>query len=211
MSIGSTASIATRALARSAFTSAETAILATGADFPDALAAGPVAAAYDGPVILIRPGLSVDSATRQLLVDLGVSTVLIAGGIGVVSIGLERSLADVPSVEYVYRYAGNGRYETAGSLATAVHARFPPDEVYVVSGENFPDALAATWVAGATRASIFLSTPDCIPRGASSYCRPRPMSTWSAEKGCSRPQWQTSNSVRPSRRQVRWRRSCVNG
>lgn len=152
-----------RALARGAFSSAATVVVASGTNYPDALAAGPVAAAYEGPVILIPPGSTVDAATRQLLIDLEVSTVLIAGGDGVVSTGIEQALTAVPGVAHVYRHAGNDRYETALSLASAVHGRFPPDEVYIVSGSNFPDALAATWIAGYTRAAILLSTPDCLP------------------------------------------------
>jgi putative cell wall-binding protein len=151
-----------RALARSAFVSATTAIVASGANFPDALAAGPAAAAYEGPVILIPAGSSVDAATRQLLIDLGVSTILIAGGEGVVSADIERALAAIPGVEHVYRHGGSDRYETAASLAGAVQGRFPPDEVYLVSGGDFPDALAATWLAGYTRAAIFLSPVECL-------------------------------------------------
>src|SRR5690606_26064184 len=50
---------------------ADTAYIATGSGFPDALAAGPAAAHFGGPVVLVPgEGSSVDSPTLAMLTDL---------------------------------------------------------------------------------------------------------------------------------------------
>lgn len=140
---------------------ADTAVLATGANFPDALAAGPLASALGAPVVLVPPGGSLDAATRKLLVDLGVSRVILAGGTGAISSGIESGLASVPGIVRVERVSGADRYATAAVLAT-MHP-LPPDEVFLASGTAFPDALSAGWIAGALSSPIALARPACIP------------------------------------------------
>jgi putative cell wall-binding protein len=65
--------------------------------------------------------------------------------------------AAAPQVE---RIAGKDRYETAALVA----GRFPTgSEVYIASGENFPDSLAAGPAAGRTQSPILLVTHDAVP------------------------------------------------
>jgi hypothetical protein len=64
--------------------SASTAYVATGLDFPDALAGGPVAAAAKGPLLLVsRP--CVTGAMRAELDRLGVTKLVLLGGPNAVS------------------------------------------------------------------------------------------------------------------------------
>ena len=101
------------ALAREGFPSgARTAWVATGQGYADALAAGPAAAAAGGPVVLVdgRSG-SLPTAARQLLTELGTTTVPIAGGTGAVSSGIEsglKSLVGAASVPRSVRLATRG-------------------------------------------------------------------------------------------------------
>ncbi|WP_327015436.1 cell wall-binding repeat-containing protein [Cryobacterium sp. GrIS_2_6] len=76
-----------RAIALDAFgAGAASAYIATGVNFPDALAAGPSAAHFSGPTILVpESDATVDAATTSPLTALKVTTARIAGGVDVVS------------------------------------------------------------------------------------------------------------------------------
>ncbi|MBA2316920.1 MAG: cell wall-binding repeat-containing protein, partial [Euzebyales bacterium] len=58
---------------------AQTAFVATGEDFPDALASGPAAVAGDAPVLLAGRGF-LPQPTREALAELGVQRVIVLGG-----------------------------------------------------------------------------------------------------------------------------------
>lgn len=78
---------------KTTFDSADFAVIATGANFPDALAASGVAGTEAGPVILVNGRQSsVPSEVVGELNRLGVTDVLIAGGTGVVSKGIQSQL-----------------------------------------------------------------------------------------------------------------------
>ena len=145
---------------------APTAFVATAANFPDALAAGPAAGALRGPVILVDGAArSVDAATAALISDLGVTDVLIAGGPGSVSGGVEASLASlVGGSDHVVRLAGPDRYATAAAVNGAVFDE--TEYALIASGTGFPDALAGGPLAGMLGAPIHLSPGSCIPASA---------------------------------------------
>jgi putative cell wall-binding protein len=67
------------AVSAHAFTSADTAYLATGVVFADALAAGPAAALEPGPILLSRP-TCIPQAIGNEIDRLGVDTVIVLGG-----------------------------------------------------------------------------------------------------------------------------------
>lgn len=137
----------------------DTVIVASGLDFPDALAAAPVAASLGGPVLLTHrdwlPGSVADEITR-----LGASRIIIAGGTGAVSPAVEQAIAALPSVATVERAAGLDRYGTAAELAALIPN---PDVVYVATGANYPDALASAPAAASEGAPILLVAPTGIP------------------------------------------------
>ncbi|MGW9181827.1 cell wall-binding repeat-containing protein [Agromyces sp. NPDC055661] len=160
-----------RLLARDAFggTGADVAFIATGTNFPDALAAGPAAGRLGGPVILVDGhGSGIDAETAALLRDLGVTKAFIAGGTATVNSDVEASLAAVlGGADRVVRLAGGDRYGTAAAINTAI---FPTSEhVFVASGIGFPDALAGGPLAGMLGAPIHLSPGGCIPAEAAAH------------------------------------------
>ena len=152
-----------RAIVSRFFSSSEVAYVATGENFPDALAAGAAAGAIDAPVVLV-PGRasSVTSATRSLLTSLGVTTTYIAGGTAVVSAGVQRSLEDRGGT--VVRLAGTDRYETA--VAINQHAFAAADRAFLATGSGFADALAGAAYAGALGQPLYSTPPSCVPRTA---------------------------------------------
>ena len=147
-------------------TGADTAYLATGVNFPDALSAGPAAANEHGPVILV-PGASssVGGETLELLDGLGVSKAVIAGGEPSVSGAIETELRSTNFLDEVYRRAGANRYETSLKIS---QGSFPmTDGVFFATGLGFPDALAGAALAGhpAWRSPILLVRTECVPAG----------------------------------------------
>lgn len=101
-------------------------ILATGTDFPDALAAGP-AAAVTGGVVLLSAGTTMPPATAQYLAAHPGPVTAIGGA----------ACAASPSATCV---AGSDRYATSAAVASTFFTT--PALVGVASGSSFPDGLA---------------------------------------------------------------------
>ncbi|MCR8669864.1 cell wall-binding repeat-containing protein [Agrococcus sp. HG114] len=148
-----------RLIAEHAFDSAPAAFLATGLKFPDALTAGPAAALFGGPVLLVNGGLSApDAATLTTLDGLGIAWVGVAGDPQSVSVGYEEGLmADGFAVE---RFSGRDRFATAAQIGTLFDGA---STVVVASGEGFADALPGAAAAGTIGAPMVLSRSGCMP------------------------------------------------
>jgi len=136
-----------------------TAFVATGSNFPDALAATPLSAAKSWPLFLSGPaGLS--EPTKAAMAACGVDEVVILGGTGVVPAAVEAGLAASYGGSAVTRLAGANRYATAVAVAEygRDHAGLSLDGVAIATGDNFPDALAGGVMQGTT-GSVMLLTP----------------------------------------------------
>ncbi|WP_285113900.1 cell wall-binding repeat-containing protein [Leifsonia sp. fls2-241-R2A-40a] len=151
-----------RRLASKAFGSAiPAAFVATGTNFPDALAAGAAAGAQGAPVLLVNGGWgAVDAGTAAFLTEAGTKTVKLVGGTTVVSPGVQASLGKQGIS--VTRLAGSDRFETAEVVG---NTSFPTyTQAYVASGLGFPDALAGSALAAAKGAPLFTVNGSCVPR-----------------------------------------------
>jgi len=139
---------------------APSAYLVTGANYPDALAAGPAAGSTGAPVILTY-GLAskADAATRDELASLGTKDVTIVGGTASVTAGVEKSLGTGIRVT---RLAGPDRFTAAVTLNRATFSA--ADTVYLATGLNFPDGLAVGARAGASGSPLYLVDGTCVPR-----------------------------------------------
>lgn len=145
---------------------ADAIVVATGQNYPDALAAGPAAGFRDAPVILVDGSAeSVPAATMNLISDLGPSRGWVLGGTNTVSASIEAQLRTVvyqQPPEGLARLAGTSRFETATMITSNI--MFGDIEmVYLATGLGFADALAGGALAGAAGAPMFLSQPDCVP------------------------------------------------
>jgi putative cell wall-binding protein len=132
--------------------------LASGANFPDALAASPVAVTKNAPVLLVNGAETAPTtAETNLLNSLGVSNIQIVGGTASVSQALQTAL-ETPFV--VTRASGADRFEAA----VAVNQEFTAaSTMYLASGLVFPDALSAAPVAGDAGSPIYLVHQNCVP------------------------------------------------
>jgi len=126
---------------------AAVAFVATGADFPDALAGAPAAAELGGPILLSQsfryswpPRDMLPAATISELKRLKPKRIVVLGGTGVVSKAVEKALAAYTSGK-VTRLAGSDRVLTAVAVSAAHFGPGAP-VAFVATGDNFPDALA---------------------------------------------------------------------
>jgi PKD repeat protein len=130
-----------------------TVLLATGTNFPDALAAGP-AAAHVGGAVLLSNGSQLPAAT---------SAYLAAHSGPVYAIGGPASLA-VPTATAVF---GADRYATAADVAAKFFAS--PARVGIATGVSFPDALSGGALLAGADAPLVLATTTALPSATSSY------------------------------------------
>lgn len=137
---------------------ATVALVASGLDFPDALAAGPAAARRGGPVLLVGSD-HLPSPTAAALDELGVDEILVLGGEAAVSDEVVAALERHGTVE---RVAGRDRYATAATISART---FAPGAAtaYVASGTGFPDALAGGPAAIRSEGPVLLVTRDDVP------------------------------------------------
>lgn len=148
--------------------SVDTVVIASGADWPDALAAAPLAGAYGVPVLLVPP-TAVPAAVTAEITRLGATDAIIIGGIAAVPAATQTAL-DAQLSGTVSRIAGPNRYATAAQVAEAVEAKVildggTPDGVMVLaSGSNFADALSGSSLAAANAWPVMF-TPQAMLAG----------------------------------------------
>ena len=138
------------AVSRSAFgPGTGTVFVATGANFPDALAGASAAASIGAPVLLVPgitpPGGPFASGLAAELRRLAPATIHVLGSTAVVGAETFTWLkAFAPTVD---RLAGATRYETAAAISRAIYPA-GVERLIVATGDNFPDALAAAPLGG---------------------------------------------------------------
>ncbi len=132
--------------------------MATGANFPDALAAAPIMFHEGMPLILVKP-------TGAFSVPAGVTKVKILGSTSVVPASVDAALGS----KYDGRLAGGNRYATAATVAAyGVSLGMSWNDVGIATGENFPDALCAGPLVGSKNAVLLLTTTATLANNAAS-------------------------------------------
>lgn len=150
-----------------------TAIVATGADYADALTAGPVSYRQKFPMVLTTP-TTLDPSAAASLKNLDIEQVLIVGGTGAVSQSVEDAIKAMGIS--VIRLFGANRYQTGTAIATfettgpatgpTTNAydgglSWSPSTTYLARGDLYPDALAAAALAG-KGSPILLTTTSAL-------------------------------------------------
>ncbi|TGE39569.1 glycosyl hydrolase family 18 [Desulfosporosinus fructosivorans] len=142
------------AIASEVTPSSTQAFLVNGEHFADALSISSYAAAKGIPVLLTRSD-SLPPETAEALTKMGVQEVTLIGGKAVIKDAVEAQLANLPQpVKISARYAGYDQYETNTTVLNQLP--FETSNVYVATGENFPDALAGAALAAKDKAPILL-------------------------------------------------------
>lgn len=135
--------------------SSDVVFVATGTNFPDALSAGPAAAKFGAPTLLVR-GAAIPPATQQELRRLSPTTVYVVGGPGVIPNTTLTSLRSITNGE-VIRVSGDDRYKTAAAVADKFFEPTTP-RVVLATGANFPDSIAAGVAAGISNSPLLLAS-----------------------------------------------------
>ncbi len=150
-------------IAQNGWQQSDSAILAYGENYPDALSAAPLAKKYNAP-ILLTSGNKLPGVTKQSLTDLHVKKVFIIGGTGVIpgSIESELKLMGITPT----RIAGYDRYETSIKIAQRLGS---PSELIVTTGEDYSDALSMAPIAGAKQIPIILVPKGSLPDSVKNY------------------------------------------
>lgn len=137
-------------------------VLASAADFPDALAGGALAASLDAPLLLTDPAVLPPEVAAEIT-RLGAGRATVLGGGLAVGSGVSDALAAAGLT--VDRIGGDTRYGTAVAIAARLgpEGLGPDGEVVVASGEGFADAVAAGALVAAAGTPVLLSTAAGVP------------------------------------------------
>lgn len=144
----------------------DTAFVATGLDYPDALSAAAAGGALKAPVLLVngRSGTDLPPSITATLKAKGTSKVLVTGGEAAVNNTILSNLSKSFKVE---RLAGPNRYSTnlaVNNYLTAYSPATAPTSIWLATGMDFPDALSSGAAAGNLASRLVLSTKSCIPK-----------------------------------------------
>ncbi|HTS14706.1 MAG TPA: cell wall-binding repeat-containing protein [Candidatus Sulfotelmatobacter sp.] len=145
-------------------------ILASGANFPDALSGGPAAAKLGGPILLLPPTDTIPDGVATELQRLAPQQLLVLGGSGAVSDAQFAALAAfAPGQDgsKVSRLSGPTRYDTAIAVSQFAFPTQPgPPEVppavpvvFIANGSTFPDAMAGASAGARLGGPVLMEDP----------------------------------------------------
>lgn len=140
-----------------------TAIIATGENFTDALSISAYAQKNKYPVFL-SGNTGLDASTVKDIKGYGFNNIVIAGGSAAVPNNVIAQLKSANvSESNIVRLGGATRYQTSLEIAKYAYSgssTLKPETPVFATGENFPDALAGGVLAGVKGAPLLLVSPD---------------------------------------------------
>lgn len=143
---------------------ADTVVLVRGDHWADAIAGAPLARQLNAPIILTHSNFLFSEVAAELA-RLRTRRVVVLGGPEAVSMAVSEELKDLGLI--VDRICGEDRYDTAARIAQWV-APAGSKRAFLVSGEDFADALSAASYAAADSLPILLTKKDTIPKATES-------------------------------------------
>lgn len=148
----------TKDISQTGYSQANKAIIATGKNYPDALAASALAGVNDCPILLTDP----NTASQQMLDEvqrLGVQSVYLVGGEGAISSSVANTIAGIIGSSNVIRISGTTRYETAEAIYREGIDHWG-DTAILTTALGYADALSVSPYAYAINAPVFLCNPQ---------------------------------------------------
>ena len=141
---------------------APTVVIATGVNFPDALAATPLASTYSAPILLSRKD-SLPAGFADELKRLRTEHVILVGGTVALSDTLKKQIEGLKIT--TERISGGTREETAVKIAREIAKETGVEEtLYVATSANFADSLSISSIAGYHEHPILLVPPTGVPK-----------------------------------------------
>lgn len=132
----------------------DTAIIADGMNFPDALAIAPYAARNGHPILLANKD-TLPEETKQALLDKQIKQTIIVGGEA--SVG-KNVFNQLPSPK---RISGKDRYEVSANVIRDLNQS--PNSIFIATGSTFADALTGSVLAAKQNAALVLSQQNNLP------------------------------------------------
>jgi len=132
----------------------KTVLVASGVNYPDALAASSVAAITGSPILYSPANGAVPNSTLSCIKELAFTDALILGGTASVGEKAETALGNVGLK--TGRCGGADRYETAVMINEKYAGSLSGKTVCFATGSNFPDALAGGVFAAKNKAPVIL-------------------------------------------------------
>lgn len=148
-------------LSKAGWDTADAVVLARGDNFADALAGVPLAKKFDAPLLLTQTD-RFTPVTKEEIERLGAETVYILGGEGAVNASVEEELA-AQGIE-VIRVAGDSRDKTAAEIAKIIVDDGTVEQIVLVNGYNFPDAVSVAAYAAQEGLPILLTQDAKLPQ-----------------------------------------------
>jgi CSLREA domain-containing protein len=156
-----------RVIALEAFGQSDTVVVASGQQFPDALAGSYLAGAFEAPVLLVTR-TTAPQDTLDALEALEAAELILLGGDGAIGPDVEARLAE--DYEIVDRFEGRTRFETSAAIATSgedVGTWEDERTAILATGQQFADALVSGSVAFSEGFPVLL-TPTAFLHPAAS-------------------------------------------
>lgn len=149
-----------------------TAILASGQNFPDALAGGAISYAEQFPLTLTRP-TDLPAQTEDVLTDLNIEQVIVVGGTTAVSEAVRTEVENLTGNPLI-ELDGVDRWATAAEIAdfAITELGFTDEHVNLARADSptgFADALSGGPHAGGERAPIVLTFPNDLPNATAAW------------------------------------------
>jgi len=125
--------------------------VATGENYPDALAAAAAAAHFGAPVLL-TPKNSLPSVVKSRLNQIAPDRIIVLGSSAAISNGVVTALKSVTGSPQLIRWAGSDRYATMREIVKRTFGvngngdgmeNVNMHSIVIATGTNFPDALSA--------------------------------------------------------------------
>lgn len=136
-------------------------MVATGQDFPDALAGSAAAGNFAMPLLLVQPN-SIPGSTLAEIDRLNPQRIYVLGGPGVISEAVRIQLQSYAATGQALRLSGADRYGTAAAICAQFWFPNPP-AAFVAVGTGFADALAGGPAAARMDAPMLLVRTNSIP------------------------------------------------
>ncbi|MDR3541352.1 MAG: cell wall-binding repeat-containing protein [Desulfosporosinus sp.] len=164
------------------------AFVTTGLDFPDAISVAPLAAAQGMPILLVPPE-GLPSSTQSYLTSSKIPQIYVLNGNNELS---DNVINQLPQAEII---TGDDLYERNVNLIQYFADNLNFDVIYVATGNDFPDALAASALAQKSQAPLILLPAAGIPAPLSSLLRSKLVHTINIIGGYAAISAQTESSL----------------
>lgn len=151
----------------------DTAIIASGLNFPDALSASGMAGYAGMPILLVGTNTVPDSIQTFIKNHSDIKQFIIVGGPATVSDQVKTKIKQLRSGAVVERIGGLNRYQVSVNVANYGIENYDMDlsSLVVARGDLFPDALSGSPLAAFYGAPILLTTSTKLENNINNYLK----------------------------------------